>query len=158
MTEVSKMQPVVPYLYPFGASVRVKHVQVLNPNDFSCLPDCCTSAVPKRIFFFKGSFILVVHFVSSLSLYVNIPFGSPLLDTPRSAGGSDKSPILSFQVRCAHISKTDERDRLILASGLTSPDLISSACAETSSACFWSLPMFSPRNLAYCDMTTPPSP
>ena len=67
MTEVSKMQPVVPYLYPFGASVRVKHVQVLNPNDFSCLPDCCTSAVPKRIFFFNGSFILVVHFVCSLS-------------------------------------------------------------------------------------------
>lgn len=61
MTEVSKVHPVGTYLYSFGYSVRFKHIQVLNPNDFSCFPDSCTSAVPKRIFFFNGSFILVVQ-------------------------------------------------------------------------------------------------
>lgn len=65
MTEVSKVHPVGTNLYPFGYSVRLKHIQVFNPNDFSCFSDSCTQTVPKRVFFFNGSFVFVAHSVSS---------------------------------------------------------------------------------------------
>lgn len=86
MAEVSKIHTVGTYLYPFGYEVRLPHVQVLNPNYFSGFPYPCTPAVPKRIFFFNGPFVLVIHFVSS-SFYLHfhpLHLSAPLANVQKS--------------------------------------------------------------------------